>query len=166
MPINFVDFDALRSFGYLPSTPPDIQSTYKQYEEIDRDCSVILYISHPWFLPLSSHKNDNNNSSNGNDEYYTILVEGIDRWLFANAPVSEELYILIVSRDRAALLKLSSISKVIVQHCAASSFAVWLLERLQFIPNNCAAISQSIAQRLGIDCAAITLCSKDCAAYA
>ena len=102
-PVQFLDF---RDFCKYPAIPNyhNCKQKLKTFEQIDRSCSIIVYISHCWFRNYYHSNNnnniiddDNNNNNNNSDEdnsYYikdcfdknNLFVKGIELLISKFAP--------------------------------------------------------------------------------
>ena len=65
-PVNFLDF---RDFREYPSVPNyyNCKHNFKTFEQIDRSCSVIIYISHCSFRKNYNNTYNNNNKNQDNN---------------------------------------------------------------------------------------------------
>jgi hypothetical protein len=50
-PIVFIDFDKFKTYGSIPRNP-DCELMCVTMANIDRDNSVVMFVSHVWFLGM------------------------------------------------------------------------------------------------------------------
>lgn len=83
--IRFVDFEAFKSHGKFPRYPDDRKLT-TTLEKIDRQSSIIVFLSYVWLRKATVQDPNQQHPDNAENDLFKLCVEGIAKLIASLAP--------------------------------------------------------------------------------
>lgn len=88
-PIVFVDFDQFKSHGSIPRSP-DCKDMCTRLEDIDREESFVIFVSHTWLNGPGCGSSEVDNSSRNK---FQLIVSGVTKLIADCAPSFKKCYL-------------------------------------------------------------------------
>lgn len=93
--VPFIDFEKFRAFGRIPRFPDDSSIT-QPLGSIDRDSSLLVFVSHCWLRGAGAEElGGKPHPDNADGDKYKLLVAGIDKLKTSFAPNVKNVYLWI-----------------------------------------------------------------------
>ncbi len=117
-PIVFFDLEDLKNLGTTPRSPED-KHLHRKYDDIDKDNSVFIFISHCWkrgYKGAPGYDGRPHPDTPNNDKL-KLTIQACEKWKKSLFPNMEKVYLWIdygcIDQDASACLELKMLDKII-----------------------------------------------------
>ena len=117
-PIVFFDLEDLKNMGTTPRSPED-KHLHRKYDDIDKDNSVFIFISHCWKRGYKGAPGYDGrpHPDTPNDDKLKLTIQACEKWKKSLFPNMEKVYLWIdygcIDQDASACLELKMLDKII-----------------------------------------------------